>query len=160
MTAFREGKLVVTVGERIAHLRKEQSLSQVQLAKLLEVTRQAVSKWENDLTAPDTINLIRLADVLSTDTEYLATGNHSRVKSVPEVVTIVKPVEKFIEVEKVVEKPVYIEKIVEVEKPVEIVTEQTRVKKVFRTKYVRNPLEFIIIGTGAFLIGVLVGLLL
>ena len=63
---------LVSIGERIAALRKEKNISQMQLAKALEVSRQAVSKWENDLTAPDTINLIQLADLLETDTEYLA----------------------------------------------------------------------------------------
>ena len=85
----------MTIGERIASLRKEHKLSQIQLAKLLDVSRQAVSKWENDLTAPDTIKLIQLADVLNTDVEYLATGNHSRLKSPPEVITMIRPVDRI-----------------------------------------------------------------
>ena len=70
----------MAIGERIAELRKQRNISQVQLAKALEVSRQAVSKWENDLTTPDTLNLIRLADVLDTDTEYLATGWPLRIE--------------------------------------------------------------------------------
>lgn len=41
---------MVTIGERISALRKEQNLSQGQLAKELEVSRQAVSKWENEVS--------------------------------------------------------------------------------------------------------------
>lgn len=154
----------MSIGERIVSLRKERNISQAQLASMLDVSRQAVSKWENDQTAPDTINLIRLADALNTDAEYLATGNHSVLKAPPQVVTMVRPVERIVEVEKVVEKvvekPVIIEKIVEIEKPVETVLEKTRVKKVFRTKYLRNPIEFIVVGAVCFLAGILIGLIL
>lgn len=152
----------MTVGERIASLRKEKNLSQVQLAKLLDVSRQAVSKWENDLTAPDTIKLIHLADVLNTDVEYLATGNHSKIKSPPEVITMVRPVEKI--VEKVVEKPVIVEKIVEVERIVEVeklvetVVERPKIKRVPRIKYLRNPVEFAVVGIACFALGILIGL--
>ena len=59
----------MSIGERIIELRAQQNISQVQLAKMLDVSRQAVSKWENDQTAPDTIKLIQLADVLDTDVE-------------------------------------------------------------------------------------------
>ena len=84
----------MSIGERISELRKKQNISQVQLAKVMNVSRQAVSKWENDQTAPDTVNLIRLADLLGTDSEYLATGTHSQVKVAPTVVTVDNIVEK------------------------------------------------------------------
>ena len=137
----------MTIGERITTLRKERNLSQIQLAKMLDVTRQAVSKWENDQTAPDTIKLIQLADVLDTDVEYLATGNHSTIKAQPECITV----------EKIVEKPVVVEKVVEVERIVETVVEKPVVRKVFRNRYVRNPLEYILIGAVCFILGFLVG---
>ena len=148
----------MSIGERITTLRKQQNISQVQLAKQLEVSRQAVSKWENDQAAPDTIKLIQLADVLDTDVEFLATGKHSAKTAPPTVV----PVEKIVDnvIEKVVEKPVYIEKKVEVEKIVETVVEKPVIRKVFRTRYLRNPLEFMIIGAVCFLLGLLVGRLL
>lgn len=148
----------MSIGERISELRKQQNISQGQLAKALDVSRQAVSKWENDQSAPDTINLIRLADLLGTDTEYLATGAHSKIKSPPTVVTMVQKVDHF--VEKVVEKPVEVEKIVEVERVVEKVVEVPRIKKVTRVKYVRNPLEFAAVGLIGLVLGIVIGLLL
>ena len=148
----------MSIGERISELRKQQNISQGQLAKALGLSRQAVSKWENDQTAPDTINLIRLADLLGTDTEYLATGVHSRIKSPPSVVTLVQKVENV--VEKVVEKPVEVEKVVEVERVIEKVVEVPRVKKVVRVRYVRNPLEFAAIGLLGLVLGLAIGLLL
>ena len=40
----------MTIGERIAALRRAAGLSQEQLAELLEVSRQAVSKWETGVS--------------------------------------------------------------------------------------------------------------
>ena len=43
----------MTIGQRIKELRKKQNLTQEKLADLLGVSFQAVSKWENDMNAPD-----------------------------------------------------------------------------------------------------------
>lgn len=152
----------MSIGERITDLRKGKNLSQGQLASLLEVSRQAVSKWENDTASPDTLRLIQLADVLSTDVEYLATGKKSKPQIqrvyVPEIreKIVEKPVEK--KVIQYIEKPVYVEKPVVqtvekvVEKPV------VKLKRVIRYRYLRNPLELCLFGVGCFALGVLVGI--
>ena len=41
------------IGAFIAQCRKEKSLTQIQLAELLDITNQAVSKWENGRGMPD-----------------------------------------------------------------------------------------------------------
>ncbi|MBQ7937881.1 MAG: helix-turn-helix transcriptional regulator [Oscillospiraceae bacterium] len=64
----------MTLGERIANLRKESGYSQEYIAEQLEVSRQAVSKWEKDMSSPDTGNLIKLAKLLNTSVQFLATG--------------------------------------------------------------------------------------
>lgn len=64
----------MTLGNRISSLRKEKKLSQEFVAEKLNVSRQAVSKWENDLSSPDTENLIALAKLLEVDVDFLATG--------------------------------------------------------------------------------------
>ena len=51
----------MSIGERITELRKEQNLSQGQLASAMDVSRQAVSKWENGTSEPSTSNLFALA---------------------------------------------------------------------------------------------------
>lgn len=94
----------MSIGERITLLRKERNLSQGQLADALEVSRQAVSKWENDQSSPDTIKLIKLAEVLDTEVEFLATGRKPVYEEAPIVLNMVKKVDRV--VEKVVEKPV------------------------------------------------------
>lgn len=107
----------VSVGERISELRKAQNMSQGQLAQAMDVSRQAVSKWENDLASPDSLKMIRLADLLDTDIEYLTTGRRNYGRRPPVVLHSVETVEK------VVEKPVVqvVEKVVErvIEKPIE-----------------------------------------
>lgn len=67
----------MTIGTRIQRLRKQKGLSQNRLAQIAGISRQAVSKWENDQAAPDTMHLIVLADILDTEVEYLATGKSS-----------------------------------------------------------------------------------
>ena len=148
----------MSIGERIATLRKQKNISQLQLARALDVSRQAVSKWENDQTAPDTMKMIHLAAFLGTDTEYLATGRHSVLKAPPTVVTVVQKAEKV--EPQVIEKIVEVEKVVEVERVVEKIVEVPRIKKIIRIKYLRNPLEFAAIGLAGLAIGVVIGILI
>ena len=106
----------MSLGERIIELRTQCGLSQYQLAKQMDVSRQAVSKWETDQSAPDAIKLIHLADILDTDIEYLTTGRRNFGRRPPVVVKTVETVEKIVEkpvvqvvetvVEKVIEHPV------------------------------------------------------
>ena len=130
----------MSIGERITALRKERNISQAELSKLMDVSRQAVSKWENDQASPDTLKLIQLADVLNTEVEYLATGRMPVYEPAPIVLNMVKTEEKIVEVEKIVEKPV--------------------VRRVTRVRYMRNPLEFAAVGVLSFVVGLLLGLIL
>ena len=61
----------MTLGQKIQNLRKEKGLSQEDLASQITVSRQAVSKWELDLTIPDTENIVQLSKILSVSTDYL-----------------------------------------------------------------------------------------
>ena len=60
-----------TLGQRIAYFRKQKGLTQEALAELCSVSAQAVSKWENDLTAPDISLLPRLAELFGTTVDEL-----------------------------------------------------------------------------------------
>ncbi len=64
----------MSIGQRISKLRKENNLSQEYIAEKLGVSRQAVSKWETDRSAPDTYNLISLAELFNVSVEYIAIG--------------------------------------------------------------------------------------
>ena len=65
----------MSIGKRISDLRKQYSYSQEYVADKVNVSRQAVSKWERDQAAPDTYNLIALAELFNVTVEYLAIGN-------------------------------------------------------------------------------------
>lgn len=130
----------MSIGERITELRTRKNLSQGELASALSVSRQAISKWENDQSSPDTIHLIQLADLLDTEVAYLATGVKPVYEEAPIVVNLVKKEDRVVEVEKVVEKPV--------------------IRRIVRVKYRRNPLEYLVLGIVCFVLGLLLGALL
>ena len=66
-----------TLGKRIAALRKQKELRQDDIAQLLDVSPQAVSKWENDQTCPDIGLLPKLAQILGVTTDELLSGKHA-----------------------------------------------------------------------------------
>ena len=127
----------MSIGERFTELRTQKNLSQGELASALSVSRQAISKWENDQSSPDTIHLIQLADLLDTEVAYLATGVKPVYEEAPIVVNLVKKEDRVVEVEKVVEKPV--------------------IRRIIRVKYRRNPLEYLALGIVCFVLGLLLG---
>ena len=61
----------MTFGEKLQMLRARRGLSQDALAEALEVSRQAVSRWERNETLPETEKVIRLSRYFSVTTDYL-----------------------------------------------------------------------------------------
>lgn len=61
----------MTTGQKIQTLRKQRGLTQEQLAQRLEVSRQAVSRWELDESLPETANLLPLGEVLGVSLDTL-----------------------------------------------------------------------------------------
>ena len=61
----------MTLGEKLQTLRRSRGLSQEQLAEILEVSRQAVSKWENGDSAPDLDRLRAICTYFDVTTDYL-----------------------------------------------------------------------------------------
>lgn len=72
-----------TIGNRISKFRKAKGMTQEELANLLGVSSQAVSKWENDASCPDISLLAQLAKILGVTTDELLTGKNDEVKLVP-----------------------------------------------------------------------------
>lgn len=62
------------IGKNISKFRKEQEMTQDQLAERLHVTRQAVSNWENGKTQPDVETLGQLAECFEVPVEMLIYG--------------------------------------------------------------------------------------
>ncbi len=64
------------IGQYIQHLRKEAGMTQKDLADRLNISFQAVSKWENGDSLPDTGLLMQLCDVLHTTADKLLKGGN------------------------------------------------------------------------------------
>ena len=64
----------IETANRLYELRKQQGLSQEELAEKLGVSRQAVSKWERSEASPDTENLIALAKIYGLSLDELIFG--------------------------------------------------------------------------------------
>lgn len=58
-------------GKKVQFLRKENRMSQEKLAERINVSRQAVSKWEQGITVPDTDNIVQLSKFFQVPIEYL-----------------------------------------------------------------------------------------
>ena len=63
-----------TIGENIAVFRKEKKLTQEELAEMMAVTAQAVSKWECDSSYPDVLMIERLAKTLDVTVDEILHG--------------------------------------------------------------------------------------
>lgn len=61
----------MTLGEKIQTLRKQNNFNQEQLADKLFISRQAVSKWENNESQPDLENILRISEIFNVSTDYL-----------------------------------------------------------------------------------------
>ena len=61
----------MTFGEKLQGLRQRAGMSQDALAEKLDVSRQAVSRWERDETMPETEKVIALANLFGVTTDYL-----------------------------------------------------------------------------------------
>ncbi len=71
-----------TLGKRIAYLRKDKELTQEALAEKLNVSAQAVSKWENDQTCPDIQLLPKLGEILDVTVDELLSGKKENLPAV------------------------------------------------------------------------------
>ena len=61
----------MTLGAKLQSLRKQSGMSQETLASQLGVSRQAVSRWELDISLPETENIIKLAKIFNVSFDYL-----------------------------------------------------------------------------------------
>ena len=61
----------MNLGERIYELRNKKNLSQGDLSDALDVSRQSVSKWENNMAIPDLDKLIKLSDIFEVSLDEL-----------------------------------------------------------------------------------------
>lgn len=82
--------MLVKIGNRIAMLRKDKKLSQEELAELLNVSRQTISKWENQEGLPDAYNLMGLSRIFTISTDELLFGKLHTIYSSVGVISDLK----------------------------------------------------------------------
>ena len=61
-------------GERIYNLRNRNNMSQGDLADKLDVSRQTISKWENNMCLPEAEKLLQLSEIFGVSTDYILKG--------------------------------------------------------------------------------------
>lgn len=71
----------MTLGEKLKSCRTKKRLSQEKVAKLVGVSRQAVTKWENNQTVPNSNNLITLASIYGVSLDELVTEKQEEEKN-------------------------------------------------------------------------------
>lgn len=64
----------MTMGDRLQSLRKKKGISQEELADIIGVSRQAVSKWENQQSIPDLDKIIIMSEFFEVTTDYILKG--------------------------------------------------------------------------------------
>ena len=71
-----------TLGARLKIARKQAQLSQIEAAKLMNVSRQSFSKWENDYNYPDLDNLVNLSELYQVSLDDLLKGGADGSESI------------------------------------------------------------------------------
>lgn len=66
----------MSLGERIYRLRTEKNLSQGDLAEMLAVSRQSISKWENNSATPDLEKIVKLSEIFGISLDELVKGEN------------------------------------------------------------------------------------
>ena len=61
----------MTIAEKIKQLRKDNSMTQEDLAEKLKVSRQTISKWETSVTIPDADNIVAISKLFNITTDEL-----------------------------------------------------------------------------------------
>lgn len=70
------------IGDKIKNKRKELNLTQEYLAKELNISRQAVSKWEKGLSEPSMDNLVKLSGIFGVDIKYFKNNDAKENESI------------------------------------------------------------------------------
>ncbi len=67
----------MSIGDKIVEARKANNMTQEQLAELMGVTRQSISRWEQNQAYPEIEKILRLSDILNVSCDYLLKENET-----------------------------------------------------------------------------------
>lgn len=73
------------LSDKLVELRKAKGWSQEDFAEKLDVSRQAISRWENGTALPDAQNVLRISKLFNVTTDYLLNDEHEGEIHIPEV---------------------------------------------------------------------------
>ena len=79
--------------DKIIKLRKENGWSQEDLAEKLNVSRQAISRWENGTALPDALNVLQISKLFNVTTDYLLNDDYESDSDIPLVRTATQETE-------------------------------------------------------------------
>lgn len=71
------------LSDKITKLRKANCWSQEDLAEKMYVSRQAISRWENETALPDANNILQLSKLFNVTTDYLLNDDYSNDTDIP-----------------------------------------------------------------------------
>lgn len=94
----------MTMADRIRECRKAAGLTQDKVAEALDVSRQAVTKWESGQSAPSMENLIKLAGILGTTVDFLIKSDTDTTSVAEQVYRMLKDEEARKEAEQQLQK--------------------------------------------------------
>lgn len=75
----------MTFAEKLLQLRKRNGYSQEELANKLDVSRQAISRWEMGTAIPDSLNLLHISKLFGVSTDYLLNDEYESDNDLPKV---------------------------------------------------------------------------
>lgn len=75
----------MTFAEKLLQLRKREGYSQEELANKLDVSRQAISRWEMGTAIPDSLNLLHISKLFEVSTDYLLNDDYESDNDLPKV---------------------------------------------------------------------------
>lgn len=86
-----------TLGSTISSLRKENKMTQLELAERMGVTDKAVSKWERDLSCPDISTIPKLAELFGVSVDELMQGKEeAQTESKTDTASMIRMVMKAV----------------------------------------------------------------
>ena len=84
----------MTFAEKLTQLRKRESYTQEELADILQVSRQAISRWEMGSAVPDSSNLLRISKLFKVSADYLLNDDYESDGDIPAVQQTSKTLQK------------------------------------------------------------------
>ena len=75
----------MTFSEKIINLRRAHGWSQEDFAEKLNISRQAISRWENDSALPDALNILQISKLFGVTTDYLLNDDYTSDEDIPAI---------------------------------------------------------------------------